>query len=70
MCSAAAGFGACLFWYLCVSAQTAVIPSVLPGWQGVPPFFAGFACSLAGWGLGGVLASVIPSLTPGRAVGE
>ncbi|MDL2272894.1 hypothetical protein LJC23_07700, partial [Desulfovibrio sp. OttesenSCG-928-I05] len=69
-CSAVSGFGACLFWYLCVNAQTAVVPSLLPGWQSFPPFFAGLACSLAGWALGLALAHGIPSLTPGRAVGK
>jgi SSS family solute:Na+ symporter len=52
MCSSLIGFVSCLFWYLCVYKSTAVIPSLLPAGQGLPPFFIGLGCSILGWGLG------------------
>ncbi len=54
--SAGAGFLSCMVWYLFVSRGTAIVPPVLgPQMALIPPFFAGFAFSLAGWCLGWAL---------------
>ena len=53
ICSALAGFIVCMGWYLLVYRSTAVVPPMLgPGAAQIPPFFVGFAASLAGWLLG------------------
>jgi hypothetical protein len=50
--SALAGFASCLFWYLCVARSTAVVGPVFPALAAIPPFFAGLAVSVGGWGMG------------------
>ena len=50
--SCAAGFAGCLLWYLMTDRQFAVLPMPWPALTRVPPFFVGFALSLAGWLLG------------------
>jgi SSS family solute:Na+ symporter len=55
-CSATFGLAGCLFWYLCVSASTALMPPLFPVLKSFPPFFAGFCLSLLGWGLGSLRA--------------
>lgn len=47
---AAAGFTACLLWYLIAYGPTALAGPLLgSAAAAVPPFFAGLFCSLAGW---------------------
>lgn len=50
--SASMGFAACLGWYLLVYAPTALVTPLFPALAGIPPFFAGLGCSVAGWGIG------------------
>lgn len=46
----AAGFAACLFWYLIAYGPTALAGPLLgSAAAAVPPFFAGLFCSLVGW---------------------
>ncbi|SBV92924.1 conserved membrane hypothetical protein [uncultured delta proteobacterium] len=63
-CAMLGGLSACLFWYLCVYAPTAVaapFPSFSGAFPGqVPPFFIGVFFSLAGWGAG-LTATAIPA---------
>jgi len=54
--SAVSGFVACLGWYLCVYASTAVIHLDAGAWKSMPPFFVGLSCSLAGWWLGALVS--------------
>lgn len=54
-CSALAGLGSCLFWYLWVYEATSLTASVLPSLRHTPPFFAGLTCSLLGWSAGRAL---------------
>ena len=51
-CSAVPGFVVCLAWYLFTHPQFAIFPSPSPILNQIPPFFAGFAASLAGWFIG------------------
>ena len=69
-----AGFASCLAWYLMADKNFAVIPMPWPALAKIPPFFAGFACSLAGWCIGWALdargrrhSNFWPSRTPGHA---
>ncbi len=57
--SALFGFSACLGWYLCAYAPTAIVPPLFGAAGGIPPFFVGIAFAVAGWSLG--------LLIPGRA---
>ena len=54
-CSCCAGFVSCMLWYLMTHPQFAILPMPWPSLATVPPFFVGFAFSLAGWGLGWAL---------------
>ena len=54
-CSCAAGFVSCMLWYLMTHPQFAILPMPWPSLAALPPFFVGFAFSLAGWGLGWAL---------------
>ena len=54
-CSCAAGFVSCMLWYLMTHPQFAILPMPWPLLAALPPFFVGFAFSLAGWGLGWAL---------------
>ena len=59
-CSFIGGLSACLLWYLCVYKATALV--TIPAFGAsfaaqVPPFFPGLLVSLAGWGVGIMLAN-------------
>lgn len=54
-CSCAAGFVSCMLWYLMTHPQFAILPMPWPSLAALPPFFVGFAFSLAGWGIGWAL---------------
>jgi len=54
-CSCTAGFVSCMLWYLMTHPQFAILPMPWPSLAALPPFFVGFAFSLAGWGLGWAL---------------
>lgn len=54
-CAAITGFMVCLFWYLCIAESTALTTPLIPSLKGIPPFFAGLAFSLGGWGIGSLM---------------
>ena len=53
--SSATGFAVCMFWYLSADPKFAVLPCPWPEMAKIPPFFIGFAVSLAGWFAGWLL---------------
>ena len=53
--SALPGFCVCMLWYLMTHPQFAILPSPSPALAQIPPFFVGFAASLAGWFVGWAL---------------
>lgn len=57
-CSAVAGFVTCLVWYLWIDKAAAPGGGALAALSQVPPFFAGLAFSLLGWGAGLLLGRV------------
>ena len=54
-CSCTAGYVSCMLWYLMTHPQFAILPMPWPSLSALPPFFVGFAFSLAGGGLGWAL---------------
>lgn len=65
--SCGAGFIACMFWYLCVSPSTAVLPLMLGKSAAmIPPFFIGFGFSLLGWCAGWALDSKAATEMPAQ----
>jgi SSS family solute:Na+ symporter len=44
-----------MFWYLSADPKFAVLPCPWPDMAKIPPFFIGFAVSLAGWFAGWLL---------------
>lgn len=70
-CSAVGGLFACLFWYLCVYASTAVatpLPFLAESFSAqIPPFFIGLLFSLTGWTAGLTGAALAPSRRPAHS---
>ena len=53
--SSVTGFLVCMFWYLSADPKFAILPCPWPEMAKIPPFFIGFAVSLAGWYAGWLL---------------
>ncbi len=64
--SCVAGFSVCMFWYLMAHKSLGVLPLFWETASIIPPFFAGFAFSLAGWFTGWFLVRDRHSTHPFR----
>lgn len=64
--SCVAGFAVCMFWYLITHSELFPASAFWQQAAAIPPFFAGFAASLLGWGAGWAADRAIAGAQRGR----